>query len=614
MINWFCHMYPYGNLHELNLDWVIDTVKRGEQDIANFIGVNTIKYANPILWNIESQYEANTVVVDGQTGNAYISVKPVPSGVHLSRTEYWTQIYNYANVVDTLREQIAHNEGESTTATIPYSVGDLVFIDGELYRVIAPMIAGDSFVVDSNVVKTTIENEIRLAVLYAIQHTDTLVGLLSDLDTNDKTNIVNAINEVLSSLTSANADINNKIGLLSALNTIDKTSLVNAINEVLSSLTSASVDINSKIGVLSELTTDDKTNLVNAINSNMSFTASVYNSSERNLKTRHFLVLGDSYGDEDGEWTYYTQLFLGVDDNHWHVVAEGGAGFVSNGTILFINQLINYTGNKEEITDIIVCGGANDSVSSSPGDTWWSTVQNNMEAFNNYAKEHYPNAKISLGFIANGVDYLEGGVVSGRVYECREMCKYFYNSKGSELGWNILNNIDLTLSQSVAFISSDGLHPSIFGSNALGHSISQAILTGTCEIIYPLSNACDSTQFNGNSQFKYVVRNDKTILSFNDFYITAGNITNTFKIAKMNTIGFNKSFSIPCVARIDNYDNLDFQIIPARLVFDKSDVYLDLYKITSDGTYKTSFTADVGETGYVRVNDIDIIVPTRYLA
>ena len=160
MINWFCHMYPYGNLHELNLDWVIDTVKKGEKEIADFIGVNTIKYANPILWNITSQYEANTVVVDGQTGNAYISVKAVPSGVHLNRDEYWTQIYNYADVVDTLREQIAYNEGENTTATRPYSVNDLVFVNGNLYRVIHSMIAGDSFVVDSNVVDTTINVEL----------------------------------------------------------------------------------------------------------------------------------------------------------------------------------------------------------------------------------------------------------------------------------------------------------------------------------------------------------------------------------------------------------------------------------------------------------------------
>ena len=37
MINWFNHLYPYSNLHELNLDWVIATVKNGEKEIADFI-------------------------------------------------------------------------------------------------------------------------------------------------------------------------------------------------------------------------------------------------------------------------------------------------------------------------------------------------------------------------------------------------------------------------------------------------------------------------------------------------------------------------------------------------------------------------------------------------
>ena len=160
MINWFNHCYPYTNFHELNLDWVIMTVKKGEADIKDFIGLNTIKYADPILWDITRQYEANTVVVDPTTGNAYISTKAVPYGTHINNTDYWTQIYNYADVVDTLRDQIAYNEGLSTTATRAYSVGDLVFTNNLLYRVVAPMIAGDSFVPDSNVVKTTITDEI----------------------------------------------------------------------------------------------------------------------------------------------------------------------------------------------------------------------------------------------------------------------------------------------------------------------------------------------------------------------------------------------------------------------------------------------------------------------
>jgi len=152
--------YPYVNDEELNLDWILKALQKAIKDINDFIGINTIKYADPILWDITRQYEANTIVVDGHSGNAFISTKAVPAGVHLNNTDYWTQIYNYADVVDTLRSQIASNEEESTTATKSYSINDLVFTNGLLYRVIAPMIAGDSFVVDSNIKKTTISDEL----------------------------------------------------------------------------------------------------------------------------------------------------------------------------------------------------------------------------------------------------------------------------------------------------------------------------------------------------------------------------------------------------------------------------------------------------------------------
>lgn len=157
----FDHKYPYTDIGELNLDWVIEKIKEMEHDLKNFINLNTIKYADPILWSITTQYEANTVVVDPATGNAFISIQPVPSGVSISNTDYWTQIYNYASELEKLREQIAYDEGSSTTATRSYAIDDLVFYNGgDLVRVTSPMIPGDSFVLNSNCVATTIAQEV----------------------------------------------------------------------------------------------------------------------------------------------------------------------------------------------------------------------------------------------------------------------------------------------------------------------------------------------------------------------------------------------------------------------------------------------------------------------
>lgn len=62
-----------------------------------------------------------------------------------------------------LEEQIASaNEGTSKTATANRNVGDLVWLDGNLYKVTHSMIAGDQYVNGSNCIKTTIENEIKV--------------------------------------------------------------------------------------------------------------------------------------------------------------------------------------------------------------------------------------------------------------------------------------------------------------------------------------------------------------------------------------------------------------------------------------------------------------------
>jgi hypothetical protein len=154
--------YPYRNLTDLNLDYILHAIKTFHNELTNFVNFNAIKYADPIQWNITTQYEANTVVIDGATGNAYLSTHAVPSGVAISNADYWTVIFNYDVQLSSLREQIAAaDEGASTTATRPRAVGDLVWLNGRLAVVNAAMIAGDSYVENSNFTYTTIEELIK---------------------------------------------------------------------------------------------------------------------------------------------------------------------------------------------------------------------------------------------------------------------------------------------------------------------------------------------------------------------------------------------------------------------------------------------------------------------
>lgn len=153
------HKAPYTNFHDLNLDWIIDTLNDFNARLTNFVSLATIKYANPIQWDITSQYEANTVVVDSQ-GNAYLSVQPVPSGVSLDRTEYWTKIGNFDELFANVKKAITPNdEGHSTTATAARSIDDLVWVNGALLRITRAMSKSDAYVPGSNCV-TSSTNEI----------------------------------------------------------------------------------------------------------------------------------------------------------------------------------------------------------------------------------------------------------------------------------------------------------------------------------------------------------------------------------------------------------------------------------------------------------------------
>ena len=447
MFPWYIK-YPNQNDEILNLDWILSTIENLVKETDNFINLNTIKYANPILWNITSQYEANTVVIDGQTGNAYISTKAVPTGVHLNRTDYWTQIYNYADELDNLREQIAHDEGESTSATKPYVVNDLVFCNGELYRVIAPMITGDSFVVDSNVVKTTIENE--------------LDRLRSDIDTAD-TQLSNRINGEISARINADTQLSNRIdGEISARTNAD-TQLSNRIDGEIS----ARINADNNLAL-----------------------RSTFNYNKRNI-----ICIGDSYGQfvqgSSISWISYLKDYAYNLGEFYHNEL-GGAGFLANlyssdGTYKSFQDLLemleNEIENPNNITDIIVCGGYNDL---SAGHEYISQLQSKMLSFKQYANTHYPNARIYIGMIGRSTE----------MHICKSLITetyLYYSNACHNLGLIYLSGVETCVKSDTDM--RDNVHPNNVGSITIGESILQ-LINGANKLYAPTITGSDISNTN----------------------------------------------------------------------------------------------------------------------
>lgn len=137
--------FPYTNFHDLNLDWIVQELEKLTADVRDFISINAIKYANPIQWDITNQYEKNTVVLD-KDGNAYLSVQPVPAGVSLDRTEYWTNIGNFSALWESVKAAIAiPDEGHETTASAKREPNTLVWVNGQLLLCVRTINAGDQY-------------------------------------------------------------------------------------------------------------------------------------------------------------------------------------------------------------------------------------------------------------------------------------------------------------------------------------------------------------------------------------------------------------------------------------------------------------------------------------
>nr|DAF39112.1 MAG TPA: Particle-associated glycoside hydrolase, Fri1, tailspike, Acinetobacter baumannii [Caudoviricetes sp.] len=150
--------YLNGHMYEFDLCWLVEKILSFESQLNQAIDLKTIHYADPIQWDITTQYAPNTVVVDSKSGTAYMSKVPVPAGILLGNTDYWVVIFNYQEIYTKIMEGVAFYNGQTDYATKTLLVNDLVWYGLDLYRVTKPIEEGGKLIPETNMVKTSIES------------------------------------------------------------------------------------------------------------------------------------------------------------------------------------------------------------------------------------------------------------------------------------------------------------------------------------------------------------------------------------------------------------------------------------------------------------------------
>lgn len=171
MLPWFTK-YPNQNDEILNLDWVIRQVENLKAAYEAFLAANSLTFADPIIWDITKQYSKNTIVLSPE-GDAYLSKKVVGAGIQLNNSDYWLEIFNFAEYVRTANSNLTlHIEQNTTRATDSYAVNDWLLWEDVLYKVTAAIAADDLLTVGTNIVHFTVEDFCRTWQTYMINTID----------------------------------------------------------------------------------------------------------------------------------------------------------------------------------------------------------------------------------------------------------------------------------------------------------------------------------------------------------------------------------------------------------------------------------------------------------
>ena len=317
------------------------------------------------------------------------------------------------------------------------------------------------------------------------------------------------------------------------------------------------------------------------------------------------IIIGDSYATLGYSWVDTMQSILRFAS--CENLAVSGTGFDRSGINGFLSQLQNYTGDRSGITDIIICGGANDAENRTSSNMAY--LRNAAVDTFEYAKEYFPNARIHVGFI--------GGCLSTSSYASSHdatmmgWALYAYKEAANIAGVHYLDNVEYAIRCLKLAYSGDGLHPSTSGSAIIGRAIAAAIKNtyAPYQAKYPtgLTAYTDFDSVTGSPD--YEVTGENTQINTDQIVaIKAGGMTlngNTLQyVGTMTTLVTGEAFEFDTDVLFNNFNSLSYQWVRCTVQIYGERIAIKPIAMKSDGS---------GYENFVAASDCMVVIPKTSL-
>ena len=114
--------FPHTRNYDGDLGYIIKKLEELNDKYDKFFAYNSIKFADPLEWDITKQYEAYVIVSNNELNKSYLSKVPVPAGISIFNEDYWELIGNF--VIDYTLSASSNNPIANKAVTVRFNTVD----------------------------------------------------------------------------------------------------------------------------------------------------------------------------------------------------------------------------------------------------------------------------------------------------------------------------------------------------------------------------------------------------------------------------------------------------------------------------------------------------------